>query len=202
MRRGLVHTNTPAVYVPIRQADWTRQVYLNVRTSGDPMQAAASVTSAIHDVDPEVTVRETSTLEALVGLATADTRFYAAVLSLFAAVALLLATVGVYGVVSQGVSERTREFGLRIAIGATPEQVLRMVLGQTAVPLGVGVAIGIVAATPAVRVLAALLFGVEPSDVWTFAMVAVLLAFAGLLAAWTPARRAARVNPVEALRAD
>src|SRR5690606_5662700 len=102
-----------------------------------------------------------------------DTRFYAAVLSLFAAVALLLATVGVYGVVSQGVSERTREFGLRIAIGATPEQVLRMVLGQTAVPLGVGVAIGIVAATPAVRVLAALLFGVEPSDVWTFAMVAV-----------------------------
>lgn len=202
MRRGLVQTTTAAVYVPIRQAQWTRIVYVTVRTKGDPIRSAAAVTGAIHAVDAEVTVKETSTLEALVGRATADTRFYAAVLSLFGAVALVLAGVGVYGVVSQAVYERTREFGLRIAVGAMPQQVLRMVLWQTAVPLGLGVAIGIAAAMPAVRVLAAFLFGVDPSDVWTFATVALLLAVSGLIAAWTPARRAGSVSPVEALRAE
>ena len=202
MRRGLVNTTAPAVYVPIRQAQWTRQVYVNVRTTGAPYRSAADVTRAIHAIDPGVTVRETSTLEALVGRATAETRFYAALLSLFGVVALVLAAVGVYTAVSQAVTERTREFGLRLAVGATPGQVLRMVLRQTAVALAIGAAIGLILAAPAVRVLTALLFGITATDRSTFAGVALLLTAAGLTAAWTPARRAATINPIEALRAE
>lgn len=141
-------------------------------------------------------------LRDLVARATVETRFYGAVLALFAGIALLLAGVGVYGLVSQSVLERVREFGIRLALGAVPPQILRMVLRQTAWPIAIGAFAGLAIARSATRVLSALLFNTHPTDVPTLATVALVLAGVGLAAAWFPARAAARANPVEALRSD
>lgn len=200
LRRGLVPSAAPAVYVPIEQFRMGRITFLSARAGPDLSPSALA--AVIHEVSPEVTIRETTSLADMTRQATIETRFYAAVLAVFGGVALLLAAVGVYGVVSQSVSERTREFGVRIALGATTGRLFRMVLFQTGVALSLGALVGISAATQVTSVLRAWLFGLQPNDALTFSAVVAILLSAGIVAAWLPARTAAAVDPIEALRAD
>jgi putative ABC transport system permease protein len=173
-------------------------VYL--RTSGDPASLAAAARRVIQRFASDVPVYDVRTLSARVGDATAQTRFSAFLLALFAGAALVLAGVGVYGVVSFSVAQRTREIGIRVALGAARSDVLRLVVGQGAALAMVGAIVGLVAALAATRVLRTLLFDVVPSDPTTFIVVVALLAGATIVASWIPARRAARVHPADALR--
>lgn len=132
----------------------------------------------------------------------AQRRFSMALLATFAALALVLGLVGVYGVTSYLVAQRTREVGLRIALGARPRQLVAMVVGQGMVVAGIGLALGLAGAVALARLMAGLLYEVSPLDVATLATVVVLLAVATLVANWLPARRAARVEPLVALRAE
>jgi ABC-type antimicrobial peptide transport system permease subunit len=141
-------------------------------------------------------------LEGMVREATVETRFYAAVLALFGGVGLLLAAVGVYGVVAQSVTERMREFGVRIALGATGARLLRMVLVQTAAALATGAAVGVATATYVTPLVQSWLFGVQPNDTSTLVSVGVGFVAIGLAAAWRPASLAARADPLEALRLE
>jgi putative ABC transport system permease protein len=125
-----------------------------------------------------------------------------ALLVAFAAVALILATVGLYGVISYGVTQRTREIGVRVALGAEPSAVARLVIGNGLRLATLGVVIGAAGAIAATRALSGMLFGVSASDPWTFAAITVVVAAVALLASYLPARRAVRIDPVEALRAE
>ena len=135
-------------------------------------------------------------------VATAPQRFIASLLGLFAAIALSLATVGIYGVISLSVAARTREIGIRIALGADQGRVQRLVVGEGIAMVSVGAVIGLVGALLSTRVLQALLFDLRPSDPLTYATALALLGGAAVLASWIPARRASRVDPVSAFRTD
>jgi hypothetical protein len=200
MRRGLVPSAAPAVYVPIEQFRMGRITFVSVRSS--TAVSADTVRAVVHGVSPEVTIRRTAMLEGMVREATVETRFYAAVLALFGGVGLLLAAVGVYGVVAQSVTERMREFGVRIALGATGARLLRMVLVQTAAALAAGAAVGVATATYVTPLIESWLFGVRPNDTSTLVSVGVGFVAIGLAAAWRPASLAARADPMEALRLE
>ena len=134
------------------------------------------------------------------GASIAGPAFVAALLVAFAALALLLATVGIYGVIACGVAQRTSEFGVRMVLGASQRSVLRLVLGQSALPIAAGVALGLAGTLWSNRLLAALVFQVSPADPATLAVAAVLLSAVALVACWIPARHATRVDPIDALR--
>ncbi|HEX4594267.1 MAG TPA: FtsX-like permease family protein, partial [Bryobacteraceae bacterium] len=138
----------------------------------------------------------------LLGNSTASRRFSLVLLSLFAALALLLAVVGVYGLLSFSVSRRTREFGVRMALGASPRDLMWLILRQGMKPLLWGVLLGLIASTLITRFIASLLYGVSPTDPWTFAGVTMLLVAAGLSACYIPARRILRVDPLQSLHHD
>jgi len=147
-------------------------------------------------------VYDLSTMEQAVSESVSQPRFYMLLLSAFATLALLLAALGIYGVISYSVSQRTRELGIRIALGATQDRVMRLVLGHGLMLTVVGVSVGLLGAYWLTRVVAALLYGVEATDVVTFAGVALVLLGVASLASYLPARRAARVDPVIAMRAE
>jgi putative ABC transport system permease protein len=191
----------PAVYLSYQQSPSTR-LLLHVRTAGEPTAVTAAARRAVAEVAPGVPVYDVRTMESRVADALALQRLSAVLLALFAAVALALATLGVYGVVSYAAAERTREMGIRVALGATRGDVARLVLRQGLAIALVGGAVGLAGALAATRVLRSLLYDVAPSDPATFAAVAALLLATVLVAGWTPARRAAAVAPTEALRAD
>ena len=175
---------------------------LMVRTSGNPEAIVAAVRGAIKSISPDLPVYDLRTMASRVADSTAYARFGAILLGLFAAVALALATLGTYGVISFAVSQRTREIGIRMALGASAAGVMRMIVGQ-----GVGVAIAGAAAGLAVAiavsgVLESLLYGVEPADPVTFVAIIALLLTAVAVASWIPARRAAGIQPTEALREE
>ena len=189
----------PDVYIPYYQSPRPGAlVYL--RTTGDPASLAAPARRVIQRFAADVPVYDVRTLSARVGDATAQTRFSAFLLALFAGAALVLAAVGVYGVVSFSVAQRTREIGIRVALGAARSDVLRLVVGQGAALAMVGAVLGVVAALAATRLLRTLLFDIVPSDPATFMVVVALLVGATIVASWIPARRAARVHPADALR--
>jgi len=144
---------------------------------------------------------ELSSLDAFISASVAERRFMLTVLAAFAAVALLLAGTGIYSVLSQSVAQRRQEIGIRMALGADARRVIGLMLGTAMRSVGVGVVVGTIAGVSAVRLLTTFLFGVQPLDPITFAAAAVLLAAVGLLAAYVPARRATRVDPLTALRA-
>jgi putative ABC transport system permease protein len=173
-----------------------------VRSRVDPMSLRPQVERAVHDLDPELAVARVRTLEEVVARSISEPRFYMLLLSAFAAVALFLAGLGVFGVMSYAVMQRSREIGIRMALGAESSEVLRMVMTHALTLCGGGVLIGLLGALALSRVVAGLLFNLEPNDPLTLGGVAVLLVSVALLASFLPARRATRVDPLIALRAD
>jgi putative ABC transport system permease protein len=187
------------VYVPHTQDSWSF-LRLTVRTSGDPNALLGSIRSAIWSVDNKLAIAEVKTMDRIVDEDIARPRFSMFLLGIFAATALLLAAIGIYGVMSYAVTQRTREIGIRVALGAVRGDVLRMVAGRALALAGAGVVCGMAGAFALTRLMKSLLFGVSPTDGATFAAVAALLVLVALAASYIPARRAARVDPVITLR--
>ena len=175
---------------------------LAVRTSADPASAASAVTAAVHRVDSQLPVEHVVTMEGLVSASLFSQRFNVLLLGAFAGLALVLAAVGIYGVLSYTVRRRVREIGIRMALGASHSDVLRLVVTDGMKPILLGVALGLAAALALSRVVASLVFGVRATDPLTFAAVALLLVAVGLLATVLPAYRATRVEPVSILREE
>jgi predicted permease len=191
----------PAVYLSYYQSMRGRMMVF-VRTSGDPLALASAARQVTHQMNPDAPLYDLRTMASRVSDATAAMRFRALLLALFAAMALALATMGTYGVISFAVSQRTREIGVRIALGAKRGDVIRLIVRQGVGVAVVGAAIGLAGALIATRVLGSLLYDVKPSDPATFLGIVAVLVGAVLVASWVPARRAARIEPTEALRAE
>ena len=177
-----------------------------MRTDGDPNALIKPAQAALAAVDPSIPMYHVSTMDEWISGSIARRRFYASLIGVFAALALGLASVGVYGILAQAVGERTREIGLRVALGAAPMEVTALVVRQGLTPAVLGVAGGVVLALGLTRLLSRalvpMLFKVAPADLGTYAVVTGLILAVALLAAWVPARRAAKVDPVVALRAE
>ena len=199
---GLTSEEEAAVYIPYaqRQASWKRWMSFVLRTRSRPQGVLAAAKAAIWSVDPELAPRRATSLEALLARSLAPQRFATLLLGVFAAMALFLALVGIYGVMSGAVTRRTSELGVRMALGAQRGDVLRLVLGHGFRLTLLGVAIGVAGALALSRLLESLLFRVSPTDPPTFLGVASLAIAAALLAAYLPGRRAARIDPCVALR--
>jgi len=173
-----------------------------IRTAGDPEALIGPIRRVIVALDPTVPVSRIETMERLLSASLARERFSMLLLTLFAGVALLLATVGIYGVTSYSVSQRTVEVGIRLAVGADRSDVLKLVMADGAkLALG-GVVLGLLGAAALSRIMASQLYGVEAIDPSTFALVAVVLASVAMVATYIPAQRAARIDPVTALQAE
>jgi hypothetical protein len=200
----------PTLYLPYLQTEsyldgpQGHHAYLNLvlRTGGDPAALAGAARQAIWAVHPGVSISETTTMTAAVDRALARPRFQSALLASFAALALVLAAAGIYGVMSYAVARRTREIGLRLTLGAARGDVLRLILAQALRRLAIGAALGLAGAWASMRALTTLLYGVEPTDPLTFGAVPAILTLTALAASYLPARRAARVDPMVAMRAD
>jgi predicted permease len=173
---------------------------LAVRSAGDPATLARAVRGEVHALDPDLPVGGFRSMPDVVSASLARPRFTTVLLSIFAAVALLLAAVGIYGILSHAAARRAHEIGVRMALGAGSADVLRLFLRQTLALAGSGVALGLVGALALTRVLSGQLYGVSPSDPPTYAALAVFTLAVALLATWIPTRRAARVDPLSALR--
>jgi putative ABC transport system permease protein len=195
----LVKGHLGQVYLPLDQNPKPEASFA-VRTRGEPMALASVVRQVVHDVDVDQPVFHIQTLDTARAANRAPQHLAALLLGAFSAVALLLATVGIYGVISYSVEQRTREIGIRVALGAEQRDVLRLVVGQGFVLAAVGLIIGLLGAFGLTRFLSSLLYGVRPTDPITFAGTAVIFCGAALLASYLPARRAAKVDPVVALR--
>jgi putative ABC transport system permease protein len=177
---------------------WTP--YLVIRTASDPVALAAAVTDVIHKTDANLPVTQVATLDDLISDSVSPRRFSAALIGIFSGIALLLAAVGIYGVMSYAVGQRTQEIGIRVALGAQPGDVWKLMIGLGARLALAGIAVGLAGAFALTRYLSSLLFDVKPTDPLTFLSVAVLLAMVALAACYVPARRAVRVDPIVALR--
>ena len=197
--RGLRGGAVPEFYVPQAQMPVTSMT-LVVRTVGDPHALVAPVRKEVQRMDANAPVFGVLTAEEYVARSVGSTRFNMTLLAAFAAVALVLTAVGLYGVIAFSVSQSTREIGIRVALGAQGRDALRLVMGQGMLLTLAGVGIGLAAAGAVTRVMAALLFGVGATDPATFAGAALLLVVVAALACYVPARRATRVDPMVALR--
>jgi predicted permease len=196
---GLDTTPEPTVYWPHPELVMSGMTIL-VRTANDPLSIASAARTALQQLDPELPLAGVATMDQLLADSLSRSRFTMLLLGIFSAVALVLAAVGIYGLIAYSVTQRTQELGIRIALGAQRRDVLRLVLAQGARLTLLGVAIGVFAALVLSRLLATLLFNVSATDPLTFAGVAALLAVVALLACFIPARRATRVDPIVALR--
>ena len=188
------------IYIPFGQAMRFQGANYIVRTAADPMAVAPGIKRAIWSVDKSAPITNLETMDQAVAESVAQPRFQAILLGSFGAVGLILAMVGIYGVISYGVTQRTREIGVRMALGAQPGNVLRMVIREGMLLAGAGIAIGIGGALALGRVLQSLLFEIKPTDPATFVGVAIVLMIVAMAACYVPARRAMRVDPMEALR--
>jgi putative ABC transport system permease protein len=173
---------------------------LVVRATGDPLQIARDAEAAVHRVDPDQAVSDIQTMEAVFSNSVSRPRFQTILLLVFAALAIALAMIGVYGVVSYSVSQRINEIGIRVALGARSSDVFRLVLREALTLSAVALPIGLLTSLALGRVLQSLLFEVTPTDPATLATVACLVLAVSVLAAALPARRATRVDPLSALR--
>jgi putative ABC transport system permease protein len=179
---------------------FARQMTLAVRASVDPMNLANAVRQEVWAVDPGVPISDVRTMEQILVNVTAQPRFNTILLGIFAAVAMALAGVGIYGVLSYSVTQRRREVGVRIALGARQGDVLRLVIRQGMRLTLLGAGIGLAASFVLTRLMAGLLYGVSATDPAIFTLLTMLLILVALLACWIPARRAAKVDPIIALR--
>jgi putative ABC transport system permease protein len=198
---GLAEAASPAIYLPASQAPIPNGSVL-VRVNGDPAAFAGTLRGVVRELDPTVPLSGVEPLAETLSHSIAERRFTMLLLGVFAAVALLLAMVGVHGVLSYTVAQRTREIGIRMALGADRQSVRGLVLGQGARLVAAGLAVGLAGAIGVSQLLSSLLYGVHPNDPVTLTLVAVGLGAVALVASWMPARRASRVDPVVALRAE
>jgi putative ABC transport system permease protein len=171
-----------------------------IKGNGDPNQLIASARQQVKSVDPDQPIYNIRTMDEIRGESVAPQRLNLTLLSIFAGIAFVLAIVGIYGVMSYSVTQRTHEIGIRMAIGAQPRDVFRMVLGQGMLLTVVGLAFGLVGAFALTRLMTTMLFGIKPTDPATFAAVAVVLAMVAVIACYIPGRRATKVDPVTSLR--
>jgi putative ABC transport system permease protein len=190
----------PVVYVPLLQSEVVISLNLIARTSISPASAVATLRNEIQRLDPEIPVYNIATMAERVGDLSSETRTYALLMGLFAALALLLSMIGIYGVMAYSVSQRTHEIGVRMALGAESSDVIRLVIAQGVRLTLAGVAAGLIAGIALTRLMTSLLFDVSATDPLTFAAVSVVLSMVALAACYIPARRAARVDPIDALR--
>ena len=200
--QGFDSGRRPEVFVPHAQSGASGSMTYVVRTAGAPAASLPAIQEAVRSVDPLQTFYSVATVEQLLSDTLAARRFTTTLLVLFAVAALTLAGLGIYGVIAVATAQRTREIGLRLAMGARPLDVVRMVVHGAIVLAGSGVVLGVVAAIWTSQFLTSLLYGIAPTDVATLAGVSVLLLLVGASAAWLPARRAARVDPLVALRME
>jgi putative ABC transport system permease protein len=196
---GLAADIDPMSYVPAEQSP-SELMTLVLRTSGNPLQLVSAVRAEVAAIDKNLPLYSIQTMDELISGEVASQRFNAWLLGMFAGLAVVLAAVGIYGVMAYGVTQRTREIGIRMALGAEPEKVRAMILRQGMSLSLAGIAIGLVASLALTRGMRNLLFGVRPTDPLTFALVSVILIAAAFTACWIPARRASKVDPLVALR--
>jgi putative ABC transport system permease protein len=200
-QKGLGEDPAPAIYVHAVH-DPNLSFTLAVASKGDPSAIAAPVTRVLRAFDPQMPVTNVKPLEELVSGTISRPRFNATMLTLFAALGLLLASIGIYGVLSYSVAQRTQEMGIRMALGADASGVRSLVVRDGVKVAAIGIFAGLMIALPATRVLAALLYGVEPTDATVFGAVAAVLTMVALAASYLPAHRATRVDPMTALRPE
>jgi len=189
------------IYFSSLQDNWVA-MSLVVRSTVEPASLSAAVRQAVNEVDKSVPVSQVKTMDRVVSESITQPRFNLFLLVLFSTVAMLLSAAGIYGVTAYTVSQRTHELGIRIALGAQVGDVLKMILGQGMAVIGVGLVLGLVAAFGLMRLLRSLLFGVGENDPLTFAAITIVLLIVALIACYIPARRATKVDPLEALRAE
>jgi putative ABC transport system permease protein len=190
----------PSVYVPYAQAPYWRSLSLVARSETGLDAAIAGVRDIVRQFDPALPVYDVSSMEQVLGESLARLRFSTTLMLAFALVALLLAAVGIYGVIAYSVSRRTQEIGVRVAVGAAASDVVRMLLVQAMRPIGIGILAGVAASVALSRFLSSLLFEIGGADAGTLIGVSALVVLIALLACYVPARRAMRVDPVDALR--
>jgi putative ABC transport system permease protein len=202
---GLDNEIDPAIYVPLPQNSFpnaTRQIFIVARTQGEPMSLVSGIQKELRSIDEQQALFQIRTLDEVISNSLAQRRFNSLLMVIFAALAGLLAAVGIYGVIAYSVTQRTHEIGVRLALGAQPLDVLKMVLGQGVKLSLVGIALGLVASFALTRLLSSLLYGVSATDPATFLGIPLLLIALASLATYLPARRATKVDPCVALRYD
>lgn len=203
LNNGLDQVAFPEVFANHRQVSgWSNQMFVLVRTSVEPYSLLPAVRSVVQSIDADQPLYRIQTVSEALAFSVAPRRVAAGALSIFAAFALILAAVGIFAVVSFAVGARTREIGLRVALGAGTGQVRAMMIRQALVPVAIGALVGLGGALALSRLMAGLLFEVRGTDPLTIALVAALFGFVALVASYLPARRASRLDPVEALRLD
>jgi predicted permease len=190
----------PHIYLSHNQEPWN-SLSLVIRTSGAPLAATPSVRERLRAADAALPI-VIRTMDDVLATSTAQPRLYALLTGIFGAVALALAVVGIFGVVSYVAAQRTREIGVRMALGAQAREIVGLVIGQGMRPVIAGIVIGLAGAFGVTRFMKKLLFGVAPVDAFTFTVVVLIVAAVGLIACWIPAHRATRVDPLTALRAE
>jgi len=197
-----VNQPRPTMYFPLTQfadADGILRDWV-IRTAGDPIRVASGIRGAIWSVDKDLPITRVRTMEEVRSMSVGSRRLSLILFSLFAAIAMILATVGIYGVMTYRVTQRTREIGIRVALGAPSNQVMRLVVGQAARLATVGVFLGVIGALALTRLMAGMVYSVSSTDPATFVTVALLLTLMALAACYLPARRAMKVDPMVALR--
>jgi putative ABC transport system permease protein len=197
---GLDRPALPEMYIP--HSEGPQPSTLSVRTVADPRTLGEAIIRAVHDVDPQIAVTHVVTLEQARTESTTSPRVTASLLGIFGGLALVIAATGIGGIMALAVSQRVREIGIRIALGAQPSKILGMILGQGLLLAALGVGIGLVGALAVTGLVKSLLFEVTPTDPATFVGVAVVLVAAAIMASYLPARRAAAIDPIEALRTE
>jgi putative ABC transport system permease protein len=196
---GLDTEAYPQMYAPLAQVS-RRAMTLVARTSREPLSLVPNVRQELSGLDKDQPLYNVRTMEQVLAQSISRQRFQMLLIAIFASVGLVLASVGIYGVISYSVTQRTHEIGIRMALGAQGRDVLRMIIGQGMLLTLIGVGVGLAVAFLLTRVMASLLYGVSATDPLTFIAVSVLLTLVALLACFIPARRAMKVDPMEALR--
>jgi putative ABC transport system permease protein len=197
--RSEIRDNDAAYYMPLNQ-NYIQRMFLAVRTIDAPGTVAEVMPREIQSANPTATIARVGTMEHAMDLDVAEPRFHTAILGIFAATALLMASVGIYGLIAFSVARRTQEIGVRIALGARPGDVLRLVVRQAATLALMGIGFGVAGSLALTRLLQTMLFGTSATDLFTYTLVPLALFAVVLLAAAVPARRATRISPVVALR--
>ena len=204
---GVREPTPPELYLlheqlPVAAGGTDRVMYAVLKTSVPPLTLASSARGVVRELDSQLAITNVRSMDELLDFSVAQQRFMMLLLGVFGVVALTLAAIGIYGIMAYAVKRRTREIGIRIALGGAPRDVLRLVVRQGMTLAGVGLVIGLATALAATRLMEKLLFGVQPNDPVTFVGIGILLTIVALVASWLPARRAVRTDPTTALRAD